>query len=74
MLITAHPARDAPFPWVSPCALIRMPPPANFVESPKPVLRKNFIFSIALSIEPIADSGTPKAWKTNDATGCAILS
>jgi hypothetical protein len=36
-------------------------PPANFVESPNPVQRKNFIFSIAPKIVSIAEVGTPNA-------------
>ncbi len=61
MLMTAHPASDAPFPWHIPCVLMLIPPPVKLVESPNPVLRKNFIFSIVLSMDSTAVIGTPKA-------------
>jgi hypothetical protein len=51
-----------------------MPPLANLAELPKPVRRKNFMFSIVLNIDSIADTGTPKAWKTSNAMAWAILS
>jgi hypothetical protein len=47
--------------------LILTPPPANDVELPKPVRRKNFMFLIAFNIDLIADGGTPNAWNTNNA-------
>jgi hypothetical protein len=54
MLITAHPAGEVPLPWHNPCMLILIPPPTNVLESPKPVRRKNFMFSIAPNIDSIA--------------------
>jgi hypothetical protein len=59
ILMTAHPAGNAPFPWHIPCVLMLMPPIAKLVESPNPILRKNFMFSIVLSIDSAAVSGTP---------------
>jgi hypothetical protein len=47
--------------------LTLIPPPANDIESPKPVRRKNFIFSIVLSIVSTADIGTPNAWNIIEA-------
>jgi hypothetical protein len=38
-----------------------MPPPANDVELPNPIRKKNFMFSIAPNIVLIAVVGTPKA-------------
>jgi hypothetical protein len=38
-----------------------IPPPAKLVESPNPILKKNFIFSIVLSMDSTAVTGTPKA-------------
>ncbi len=74
MLMTAHPTGDAPLPCVRPCVLMLIPPPAKILESPNPVQRKNFIFSIALSIVSTAKRGTPNAWKIREAMACAILS
>jgi hypothetical protein len=51
-----------------------IPPPENEVESLNPVQRKNFMFSIAPSIDDTAVAGTPNAWKINDAIAWAILS
>jgi hypothetical protein len=51
-----------------------IPPPAKLVELPNPVRRKNFMFSIAPSMDSTAVAGTPKAWKTREAIACAILS
>jgi hypothetical protein len=61
ILITAQPAGDAPFPWVSLCVLTLIPLPVKDVESPNPVRRKKFIFSIAPSIVSMAVEGTPNA-------------
>ncbi len=74
MLITAHPASDAPLPCVSPCVFMPIQPPANDFELTSPVHRKNFVFSIAPSIVSTAVQGTPNAWNINDAMACAILS
>jgi hypothetical protein len=74
MLMTTHPAGDAPLPYMSPCVLMLMPPPANNVELPNPVCRKNFMFSIALSIVSTAVRGTPNAWNISNAMAWAILS
>ncbi len=74
MLITAQPAGDAPLPCVRPCVLMLMPPPANDLELPNPVCKKNVIFSIAPNIVSTAVRGTPKAWNINNAIVCAILS
>ena len=73
MLMTAHPAGAALLPWHNPCVLMLIPPPANAVESPNPICRKNFMFSITPSMVSISIVGTPKAWNTNDAIVCAIL-
>jgi hypothetical protein len=51
-----------------------MPPPAKDVESPKPVHRKHFMFSIALSMHLIAVAGMLNAWNIKDVIACAILS
>ncbi len=61
MLITAQPAGDAPLPWHIPWVLMLILLPANFVESPNHVRRKNFIFSFALNIDSMAEVGTPNA-------------
>jgi hypothetical protein len=74
MLITTHPARVALLPWHRPWVLILIPPPENYAESPNPVRRKNFMFSIAPSIDSTAVVGTPNAWKISNAIACAILS
>ena len=74
MLMTAHPAGDAQLPCVSPCILTLIPPPAYVVESPKPVRKKKFMFSIAPSIVLTAVRGTPNAWKIKEAMAWAILS
>jgi hypothetical protein len=74
MLITAHPAGEAPLPWHNPCVLILIPPPANVLESPKPVQRNNFMFSIAPNIDSIVVVGMPNAWNIIEAIACAILS
>jgi hypothetical protein len=73
MLMTAHLAGDAPLPCVSPCVLMLIPPPAYVVESPKPVRKKIFMFSIAPSIVSTAVKGTPNAWKIKEAMAWAIL-
>jgi hypothetical protein len=51
-----------------------IPPPAELVESPNPVWRKNFMFSIAPSMDSTTVAGTLKAWKIREAIACAILS
>jgi hypothetical protein len=51
-----------------------IPPPENEVESLNPVRRKNFMFSIAPSIDDTAVAGTQNAWKINNAIAWAILS
>jgi hypothetical protein len=67
ILMTAHPAGDAPFPWHIPCVFMLIPPPAKLVEFPNRVRRKNFMFLIAPSMDSTAVAGTPKAWKTKEA-------
>jgi hypothetical protein len=61
MLMTAHPTGNAPLPWHSPYVFMLIPPPANAVQSPNPVRRKNFMFSIAPNMVPIPVVGTPNA-------------
>jgi hypothetical protein len=38
-----------------------IPHPVKLVESPNPVLRKNFIFNIVPSMDSTTIAGTPKA-------------
>jgi hypothetical protein len=61
MLINAQPAGDDSLPCVSPCVLMLILPPANDFESPNPVQRKNFMFSMAPNIVLMAVIGTPNA-------------
>ena len=79
MSIDNDDANHTPGCWPTPVALanslsLEVDLFSQDVESPKPVRRKNFIFSIVPNIDSAADCGIPKAWKTNEAMAWAILS
>ena len=61
MLSTVHAAGAAPLPWHMPCVLMSPVALANSVESPYPVLKKNFIFWIVVKIDSHASFLTPNA-------------
>ncbi len=74
ILVMVQPAGAAPFPWHNPCIFLPSVDPSYTFESPKPVLRENFMSCMMESINTTASWswGTPRAWKTNNAIRCVM--